>query len=148
MKPIKNIFIILLTIAVIFALSFTYKQPTEPWSEEQLLAPADLAKTITDAKAIQPLILCIGPGALIKGSVNIGPASNKENLDKLRDTLEKLPKDADIVIYCGCCPFEHCPNVRPAFALLNEMHFTHQKLLNLEHNLKTDWIDKGYPVNN
>jgi len=50
------------------------------------------------------------------------------------------------VIYCGCCPFEHCPNVRPAFQLLNEMKFTNQKLLNLSTNLKTDWIDKGYPV--
>jgi thiosulfate/3-mercaptopyruvate sulfurtransferase len=35
------------------------------------------------------------------------------------------------------------PNIRPAFKLLTEMEFTHFKLLNLPHNLKTDWIDRG-----
>jgi hypothetical protein len=60
--------------------------------------------------------------------------------------LSTLPKDANIVIYCGCCPFVKCPNIRPAFTLLNKMGFKKHKLLNLSHNVKTDWIDKGYPV--
>jgi thiosulfate/3-mercaptopyruvate sulfurtransferase len=63
----------------------------------------------------------------------------------MRQQLSKILKDARIVIYCGCCPLEHCPNVRPAFILLNDMKFTNAQLLNLEHNVKTDWIDKGYP---
>ena len=75
----------------------------------------------------------------------MGPAHEKENLEKLKRQLIPLPKDADIVIYCGCCPFEHCPNIRPAFSLLNEMKFSNARLLNLEHNIKTDWISKGYP---
>jgi hypothetical protein len=118
----------------------------EPWKPSQLLSPADLAKTLNDPQDKQPVILCIGPGALIKGSIDIGPARDSGNLNKLRKQLDKLPKDADIVIYCGCCPFVHCPNIRPAFLLLNEMKFTHPRLLNLEHNIKTDWIDKGYPT--
>jgi len=28
------------------------------------------------------------------------------------------------------------------------MKFTNYYLLNLPHNLKQDWIDKGYPVKN
>jgi hypothetical protein len=36
--------------------------------------------------------------------------------------------------------------VRPAFKLLNDLQFTNAKLLDLSHNLKADWIDKGYPV--
>jgi alkanesulfonate monooxygenase len=40
---------------------------------------------------------------------------------------------------------DRCPNIRPAFSLLNEMKFTHAHLLNLEHNIKTDWVAKGYP---
>ncbi len=68
------------------------------------------------------------------------------NLLKWKNELQKLPRNTDIVIYCGCCPFEHCPNIRPAFKLLNDMGFTNQKLLNLSHNLKADWIDKGYPI--
>lgn len=118
----------------------------EPWRPDQLLAPAALAKTIADPNATQPIIFCIGPGAVIKGSIDIGPARDSANLAKLRQRLSELPKDANIVIYCGCCPFVHCPNIRPAFSLLNELKFSQAKLLNIEHNVKTDWIDKGYPV--
>jgi hypothetical protein len=55
------------------------------------------------------------------------------------------PKDADVVIYCGCCPFRDCPNIRPAFRVLQEMKFTRAKLLNIPTTLKADWINKGYP---
>ena len=57
-------------------------------------------------------------------------------------------KKRNIVIYCGCCPFKDCPNIRPAFSLLNSMKFTNHKLLNLPLNLKTDWINHGYPMSN
>ncbi len=118
----------------------------EPWTQAQLLEPADLAKTLNDAKTPQPYVYCIGPQAVIKSSVYIGPAKEKANLDKFREQLNKLPKDANIVIYCGCCPFDRCPNIRPAFELLDKMQFKNQKLLNLPHNVKADWIDHGYPV--
>jgi len=64
----------------------------------------------------------------------------------LKQELDKLPRDANVVVYCGCCPFAVCPNIRPAFALLNEMKFKNQKLLNLPKNIKVDWIDHDYPV--
>jgi thiosulfate/3-mercaptopyruvate sulfurtransferase len=118
----------------------------EPWTPAQLESPEDLANIIKDPKAKQPIIFCIGPGAVIKGSNDIGPARDSLNLVKFKQQLIHLPKDAEIIIYCGCCPFEHCPNIRPAFALLNQMAFTRQKLLNIEHNVKIDWINKGYPV--
>ncbi|HEY4150143.1 MAG TPA: rhodanese-like domain-containing protein, partial [Chitinophagaceae bacterium] len=138
----KHILFFLLSFVVIAvsANGSRHKGGNEPWTEDQLLAPADLAKIISDPHAKQPVIFSVGPGAVIKGSIDIGPARDKENLDKLKKQLLALPKDADIIIYCGCCPFEHCPNVRPAFSLLNEMQFTHHKLLNLEHNIKIDWI--------
>jgi thiosulfate/3-mercaptopyruvate sulfurtransferase len=117
----------------------------EPWTTRQLMAPADLAAVINDPKQKKPIIICVGPGALIRGSLDMGPAKEKENLEKLKRELNKLPRDANVVIYCGCCPFEHCPNIRPAFNLLNEMKFSNAHLLNLEHNLKTDWLAKGYP---
>jgi thiosulfate/3-mercaptopyruvate sulfurtransferase len=117
----------------------------EPWIASQLMAPADLAALLNNPDAKKPLIYSVGPGALIKGSRDMGPVHEKENLDKLKQALGGLPKNADIVIYCGCCPFEHCPNIRPAFKLLNEMKFTNAHLLNLEHNIKTDWVSRGYP---
>jgi len=147
---IKYSFLLSLTliIASLTFTSFKQTQNEEPWSPKQLLDPADLAKTLNDFKAKQPIVYSVGPDAIIKGSINIGPAKDKANLDKLKQQLSKLPKDADIVIYCGCCPFEHCPNIRPAFALLNKMKFTSQKLLSLQHNIKIDWINKGFPVSN
>src|SRR5690242_15425739 len=80
---------------------FTLKFNEEPWTAKQLLAPADLATIITDSTAKLPVILSVGPGAIIKNSIDIGPV--KENMEKLKEELEKLPRDANIVIYCGCC---------------------------------------------
>jgi hypothetical protein len=116
----------------------------ENWTIEQLIEPADLAKTLETNENI-PLIYCVGPGVVIPHSINIGMTEHKENVEKLKDSLTNVPRDANIVIYCGCCPFNHCPNVRPAIALLKEMKFTNYHLLNLPHNIKTDWIAKGYP---
>lgn len=128
-------------------LSFALVQGPEPWTRSQLMDPAELAKTINNIQTPQPIIYCIGPGAVIKGSINIGPTKDSTNLSKLRSKLEKLPRDANVVIYCGCCPFVNCPNIRPAFTLLNNMKFQHAKLLNMEHNIRVDWIAKGYPQN-
>ena len=108
----------------------------EPWRPDQLLEPADLAAAIVDPAAAKPLIISIGPAASIKSSVGVGPASEAENIAKLEKLLSKEPKNRAIVIYCGCCPFKNCPNVRPAFTKLNEMGFTNHKLLNLAKNLK------------
>lgn len=119
---------------------------TEPWTRNQLMPPADLAKLINDNNAHLPIIFSIGPGAIVKGSIDVGPAKEKDNLKSLKLQLSNLPKDTAIVIYCGCCPFQHCPNIRPAFELLNKMKFTNHKLLNLPKNIKVDWIDKGFPV--
>ncbi len=116
----------------------------ENWTKEQLIEPAALAKTIQSNKNI-PLIYCVGPGVVIPHSIDIGMTGDKKNLQKLKESLSKVPRSANIVIYCGCCPFEHCPNVRPAIGLLEEMKFTNYHLLNLPHNIKTDWIAKGYP---
>lgn len=126
--------------------SYGQENKNEPWKADQLMQPPELAKIINDEKAIQPVVLSIGPGAVIKGSVDIGAAKEDENIKKLKEQLSKYPKDAVIILYCGCCPFEHCPNIRPAFRLMSEMKFTNGKLLNLEHNIKIDWMNKGYPV--
>ena len=133
---------------VLFGLIFFCTQilAQEPWKESQLLTPAVLAANIQNNKA--PLIISIGPGAVILNSVDMGMASAKNNLDKLKTYLSAIEKKKEIVIYCGCCPFEHCPNIRPAFTLLNQMGFEHVQLLNLATNIKVDWMNKGFPVKN
>jgi thiosulfate/3-mercaptopyruvate sulfurtransferase len=60
--------------------------------------------------------------------------------------MAKAARDKEVIIYCGCCPFRRCPNIRPAFELLKKMKFTNLKLLNLPTGLNEDWIHKGYPL--
>ncbi len=123
----------------------TFAQNPQNWTSKQLIEPSELSQIIREGKDI-PVIISIGPAATIPNSVETGMAKEKENLDSFKNKLADLPKDAKIVIYCGCCPFEHCPNVRPAIAALKEMKFTNYQLLDLPRNIKADWIDKGYPV--
>lgn len=117
------------------------------WTSKELMEPAVLARQIQSGKDV-PVIISVGPGALIPSSISIGMIKEEENLASLKKQLATLPKEKPVVVYCGCCPFEHCPNVRPAIALLKEMKFTNYFLLNLPHNLKADWIDKNYPTIN
>lgn len=144
-----NVFTVFLITGILGFVLVSFKtQQKEPWNHEQLLSPEDLAKTLSDPQSHQPLILSVGPAATIKNSIDIGAAKDKANLDRLKRQLKATSKDETIVLYCGCCPFDKCPNIRPAFELLNQMQFTNHKLLNLPHNLKVDWIDHGYPVSN
>ena len=148
MKKTKIIILSLFVLAYIASAfqSISGKNDGEPWTKQQLLEPTDLAKTLNNTKAAQPMIYCIGPQAIIKNSVEIGSAQVPSNLKNFKQQISRLPKNANIVIYCGCCPFDVCPNVRPAINLLNEMKFTNFKLLNLPRNIKVDWIDHGYPI--
>ena len=132
-------------IALITITQRVFAQNPENWTSKQLLEPADLAQVIESGKDV-PVIISVGPGVTIPNSIAIGMTKEKDNVDTLKTKLQSMPKDAKIVIYCGCCPFEHCPNVRPAIAALKEMKFTNYHLLDLPHNIKADWIDKGYPV--
>lgn len=117
-----------------------------PWRAKDLLQPAELASTLRNKKAKLPVILNIGVVEDIYGAKNIGAASKKDNLKKLNVSLKNLPKNTLVVIYCGCCPFDKCPNIRPAFSVLKDLGFSNGKLLNLPVNLKQDWINKGYPM--
>jgi rhodanese-related sulfurtransferase len=114
-----------------------------------LVEPKDFAPQVAGKNA--PAVFHVGPNFLyrgkhIPGSVYAGPGSKEEGLAMLREAVAKLPRDREIVLYCGCCPWDRCPNVKPAVAALNAMGFTRVKALYVETNFKTDWIDKGYPV--
>jgi len=148
MKKAKITILSLLALAVTAFLfqSFAKQQVKEPWTEKQLMEPSELVQIINNENKSNTYIFSMGHAGHIKYSIDIGEGRDKKNIAKLETEVSKLPKDANIVIYCGCCPFGDCPNIRPAFRLLNEMKFTNHKLLNLPVNLKVDWIDKGYPM--
>ena len=113
-----------------------------------LIQPAELAPRLK-SKGDRPTILHTGFNVLyrskhIPGSVFVGPGSNAAGLALLRAEAAKLPKDREIVIYRGCCPWDRCPNIQPALDVLKEIGFTKVKALYLPTGFKIDWIDKGY----
>jgi len=136
----------LASLIFISACSRAPQQTAETGTDKQLMDPAALAKTLNYPHAPLPVIFNVGPVAQIKGAIHIGPTARQDNLDQLRQQLANLPKDKEVVIYCGCCPFSRCPNVRPAIELLQELKFTQAKLLNLPTSLNEDWVSKGYPM--
>lgn len=114
------------------------------WTESQLIKPYTLVEMIEVRKKIK--IYNIGVVQDIKGAIHLGAASEEGNLKRFQKVLQTLPENTAIVVYCGCCPMDKCPNIRPAFQLLNDLKFKNAKLLDLPVNIKTDWIDKGYPL--
>jgi rhodanese-related sulfurtransferase len=136
---------LLFSIFILLIFDYSFAQNSENWTAKQLAEPADLAASIKSKKDV-PVIISVGPGTTIPNTIAIGMTNNKDNIEKLKQQLKLIPKDKKIVLYCGCCPFEHCPNVRPAIEVLKEMKFSNYYLLNLPHNIKKDWIDMGYPV--
>ena len=117
-----------------------------PWTAEQAVPPSVLAAKIVKKQTKNILILSVGPSAVVKGSVDLGAMGDAENLKKLEDYVKNIDKKKEIIIYCGCCPYERCPNIRPPFNKLVEMGFKKVKVLDLPTNVKTDWIDHNYPT--
>jgi hypothetical protein len=138
----------LLTLIILGMVTFKKMNQADPWRKDQLMEPSELAAILNNKSAHQPMIFSVGFAAGIKNSIVEGPARDSANLAKWKMQLQKIPKNTELVIYCGCCPFDHCPNVRPAFKVLNEMSFSNAKLLDLSHNIRVDWINKGYPTDN
>ena len=145
MKRLTQYFSIIFLL--LFSVAIHAQTAKEPWTDSQLMPTQELADQINASGKSKPMIINIGPQAVIKGSVDVGPGKEKTNIKALEKMLAKQDKNKEVVIYCGCCPFEKCPNIRPAFNQLKELGFTHAKLLNIPQNIKVDWIDKGYPVN-
>jgi thiosulfate/3-mercaptopyruvate sulfurtransferase len=128
------------------------EKPEDPWTDAQVLHAADFVPEIAGAKgANSPTIIYVGfrtlfEGGHISGASFHGTASKEEGLAELKKWVNALPRSTNLVIYCGCCPFDHCPNIRPAYTALHEMGFTHVRILVLPTSFAADWVEKGYPM--
>jgi rhodanese-related sulfurtransferase len=116
-----------------------------------LIQPDTLNRLLQSDATHRPLILQVGSRLLyaeahIRGSEYAGPGSQAAGLQLLQSRVSTLPKKKSIVLYCGCCPWNRCPNLGPAFKQLHDMGFTNVKVLYLADNFGTDWVNKGYPV--
>ena len=113
-----------------------------------LIQPKEMAAALGEKG---PAVFYVGPNVLfrskhIPGSVFAGPGNMEKGIELLRASVDKLPRTREIAIYCGCCPWDVCPNIKPAVEALHAMGFTKVKALYLHTNFKTDWIDQNLPV--
>jgi thiosulfate/3-mercaptopyruvate sulfurtransferase len=143
----KVIAAVAIPIAIAFS-AFAFQASSIPHA--QLIEPEDLVKVL-NSKGPKPLLIHVGFHVLylqahIPNSEYVGPARDPAALEKLRARVKPLPRNKLIVIYCGCCPWDHCPNVKPAHDALVAMGFTNIKVLHVPDNIATDWIYKGFPT--
>jgi rhodanese-related sulfurtransferase len=115
------------------------------------IQPAELNQQLQAGAADKPLVLQVGSRVLfeqahIAGSDYAGPGSQPAGLQQLQKRVAQLPHETQIVLYCGCCPWNRCPNVGPAFHLLRSLGFNRVKVLYIANNFGADWAAKGYPV--
>ena len=116
---------IIISFAILFLLSFptattAFAQAELEPGSPQLISPEDLLKLLQAPKGDKPLILNVGPHLIymqahIPGSEFIGPGSDSQALESLRRRVKNVPHNSFIILYCGCCPWGRCPNVRPAY---------------------------------
>lgn len=151
--PVKRGLVAALALfACVFSLSiFALAFQAEAIPAAQLLNPEDLVKILQSATSEKPLMLQIGSHVLysqahIPNSAYAGSASTEAGLVQLRKRVTNLPHSKFILLYCGCCPWSHCPNVKPAVDALRALGFTNVKVLYIANDFGTDWVSKGYPV--
>jgi hypothetical protein len=127
-------------------------QVSGPWSSSQTVGPEALAKELSGTENLKkPTVVCVGfhplyAGAHIPGASFHGAGSTPQGIADLKTWAQNIPRSTEIVLYCGCCPLQHCPNLKPAFRAMRELGFTDLRVLLLPRDFNSDWIEKGYPV--
>ena len=116
----------------------------------ELLQPNELAQ-ILNSSGEKPLVLQVGSHVLyaeahIAGSEYAGAGGTDAGLQTLRDRVKGLARNQFIVIYCGCCPWDKCPNIRAAYWQLQALGFTRLKALYIADNFGANWANMNYPV--
>ena len=119
---------------------------SNPWS--QTVQPADLARELSDASK-PPLVVFAGFQRLFSAGHVHGAqfhgSGGLVGLTQLKTWAATLPRTLHVVIYCGCCPMEKCPNIRPAFTAFRDLGFKNLRFISLANDFAADWADKGLP---
>jgi thiosulfate/3-mercaptopyruvate sulfurtransferase len=150
MKPF-SLFVLACALLMQSATALADHKPAASIPAADLIQPAALATDLKRTSAPKPLILQVGFRTLyvqahIPGAEYVGAASEDAGLQNLRARVATLAKDTAIVIYCGCCPWSHCPNIAAAYDTLHAMGFTGVKVLYIADNFGDNWANQGYPV--
>lgn len=129
-------------------------------NRNQLVAPAALVNRMRNGNA--PIIWNIGPEANIRGAVNLGMAFSRvgrdfgeievtqelldqanrqlqEQINSLRGPDGRFRENAEVLIYCGCCPADHCPYVLNAIRRFQGLGLNPKiKILNFRDGFYSD----------
>lgn len=137
-----------LLFTIIFGLSGLFDSyfQTPLWKKEQLMSTKELAEKIKANAKDKPIIFNVGPMDNIKTAIALGAATNVTFSYKLKDALSMENKSKAVVVYCGCCSYSSCPNIKPAYDALISLGFKNSKVLELPEGIKPDWVAKGYPM--
>lgn len=127
------------------------KVGADPWKPADLIEPKDLNALLAKPGSQTPLIVYVGfdflyNSAHIPGAMYFGAGRTPQGARALARWARTVPRNKLVVVYCGCCPWNECPNIRPAFRALRDAGLKNLKALHLPHGLLQDWIDQGYPV--
>lgn len=134
--------VLLLTIGLMAA-NFSQAQT---WKKEQIMPTAELAEKIKSAAKDAPVVFNVGPMDNIKSAVFVGRATSATFTDQLKRELNMVPKTTTVVVYCGCCSFSSCPNLKPAFDAVVALGYKNARVLDLPEGIKPDWVAKKYPM--
>jgi thiosulfate/3-mercaptopyruvate sulfurtransferase len=115
-----------------------------------VLEPSQLAALVSHP-GDKPTVICVGfkflyDAAHIPGSLFLGPAREAAGLAALENWARSAPRNKTVALYCGCCPWDKCPNVRPAYFALKKMGFSQLKLVRMNQDFARDWVEKGFPI--
>ena len=120
------------------------------WDDAKRMSIDELARLLKDTAAAKPEMFHVGFRVLfaqahIPGSRFAGPGASPAGLETLRKAVAAVPKAKTIVLYCGCCPWEKCPNMEQPWRLLVADGFTDVRVLYIPTNFGRDWVGKGHP---
>ena len=116
------------------------------------LEPAELARRLDEVAAGELVVLFVGPPddpfeeRHVPGARRLPHVGTEEGRRALTRALEATPKGVGVVVYCGCCPYERCPSVRPANALLRASRRADAWWLDLPTSFEANWVERGFPV--
>lgn len=155
-KNSSKVFIFLLFVCVVTgrAAKAQFSNPATSASsvpQAQLVQPADLVRLLKASGPERPVVFQVGSFVMfqqahIPNAGFAGPGSQPNGMILLKKFAAPLKKNQLIVIYCGCCPWNRCPNIGPAYKQLRDLGFTNVKALYLANNFGDDWVAKGYPT--
>jgi thiosulfate/3-mercaptopyruvate sulfurtransferase len=139
------------TLAVVAAAVPANPKPDDPWKAEQTVQAPQFAEELQQGKDGVPVVIYVGvrvlyEGGHIPGAVYYGAGSSEQGISELKKYAEALPQSSNVVLYCGCCPLEKCPNLRPAFNAVKDLGFARLRVLILPTSFNADWVERGFPV--